>query len=74
MASSYRGAMWVTSETAPAVLLIRAELASGGRWRYTYSPEPGITITVVTEAGPGMPGPADSVMADIVHALTQGGP
>lgn len=69
---SFTGAHPVGPGHLYPVLLISSALVTGGRWAYTYSTAPGITVTVVTQAGPGAADPADSVYALIATALTQG--
>lgn len=67
----YRGARWVTAPDGGQVLLLSAEPASGGRWVYQYSVSPGEVVSLVTTPGPGMPDPADSVLAQIVLDVTR---
>lgn len=69
---TFRGAEWVGPPDGPRVLLIAAELASGGRWIYRYSVSPGRVVSVLTEPGPGMLPPTDPVYAGIVIELAGG--
>lgn len=69
---SFTGAQTVGPGHLYPVLLLSSTLVSGGRWACTYSVAPGVTVTVVTEAGPGAADPADSVYAQIATELTRG--
>lgn len=68
----FRGAEWVTAPGVPAVLLLSSERISGGGWLYTYSVTPGEVVHVVTWPAPGVPGPADTIMAHIISDLAGG--
>jgi hypothetical protein len=67
---TFTGATWVRSSSGSEYLLLRSERSSGGNWLYTYSVYPGTTLTLVTVPGPGTPGPADTVIADMIDQLT----
>lgn len=69
---TFSGAEWVGEDGGPRVLLLSAELASGGRWVYRYSVSPGRVVSVLTEVGPGMLAPTDPVYAGIAHQLAGG--
>lgn len=66
---TFTGAEWVGPAAGPRVLLLSAQLASGGRWVYRYSVGPGRVVSVLTEPGPGMLPPTDPAYAGIALQL-----
>lgn len=66
---TFSGAEWVGHPGGPRVLLLSAQLVSGGRWAYRYSVSPGRVVTVLTEVSPGMIGPTDPDYAAVALQL-----
>lgn len=67
----YQGAKWIEAPGIPPVLLLAADLISGGRWVYTYSVFPHGVVRLVVMPGPDMLPATDPAYAVVVHDLVR---
>jgi hypothetical protein len=63
---------WVQTSEGPAILYLGSSRLSGGHVAYHYSVAAAASVAVVTTPGPGMPGPHDTEVADLVWKLYTG--